>query len=155
MKTKTETSVQKNDWKTMLIDLEKKIDKFVNKKTPALPNKVKEMIVKYGPYLILVMMMYAMYLLGFGLGLTPFAFMGGFRVGFSFIISIIFYLITIILEIMALPALFKRQIKGWKILFYLSLLTVLSNLISLNLASLIIGTAISWYFLFQIKSYYK
>ena len=84
-----------------------------------------------------------------------FAFVGGVGLGFGFILSIVFYLVTVILELMALPALFKRQIKGWKILFYLSLVSVFSNLISFNLGNLIIGTAISWYFLFQIRNCYK
>lgn len=150
---------KKNDWKSMLNDLENKLEEFFVKKMPAFPDKAKEVIVKYGPYIIVVMMVLTipaiLTLFGFGLGLTPFAFIGGMRLGFSFVISILFYLVIMVLEIAALPALFKRQMKGWKILFYLSLVSAVSNIINFDFGGLIIGTGISWYVLFQIKSYYK
>ena len=150
---------KKNDLKSMLNDLENKLEEFFTEKLPSLPDKAKEIIVKYGPYITIVIMILTipaiLALLGFGLGLTPFAFIGGIGFGLSFFVSVLFYLAMIILEIIALPALFKRQMKGWKILFYLSLVNVVSNLINFKLGSLIINAGISWYILFQIKSYYK
>jgi len=60
-----------------------------------------------------------------------------------------------ILEIVALPGLFKRTKNSWELMFYASLIMVLSYIFALNIGSLIIGGAISFYVLFQIKSYYK
>ena len=62
--------------------------------------------------------------------------------------------ITLILEIMALPGLFKQQRKSWNLLYYSVLASALYNLLSLNLFGLIIGTLISLYILFQIKKSY-
>lgn len=155
MKTKTE----KKDRKTMLIDLEKNLEKFFNGKFSSLPEKAKEIIVKFGPYLMIVILLISipaiLALIGIGAVATPFALVGSFQNEIGLMLSIIFGIIIIILQILALPALFNRQMKGWKILFYVSLVNVVSNLLSLNLINLIIGAGISWYILFQIKSYYK
>jgi hypothetical protein len=155
MKTKTE----KKDWKTMLIDLEKKLEKFFNGKFPSLPEKAKEVIVKFGPYLMIVTLLITipatLALIGFGAVATPFALVGNFQNEAGLILSIVFGIIIIVLQILALPALFNRRMKGWKILFYASLINVVFNLLSLNLINLIINAGISWYILFQVKSYYK
>lgn len=165
MKTKKQTKKivkkveKKNDWKAMLNDLENKLEEFFTKKLPALPDNAKEIIVKYGPYVTLIIMILTipaiLALIGFGAMFTPFALMGGIGFGITSVLSLLFLLAMVILEIVALPPLFKRQMKGWKILFYLSLVSLVSNLISFNLGNLIIGTGISWYILFQIKKYYK
>ncbi len=150
---------KKNDWKSMLNDLENKLEEFFTKKMPSFPDKAKEIIVKYGPYFILVMMFLTipaiLTILGLGAMFTPFALMGGVGFGIISIMSLLFLIGMIALQIVALPALFKRQLKGWKILFYLSLISAVSNIINFDLGSLIIGTGISWYVLFQVKSYYK
>jgi hypothetical protein len=165
MKTKKQTKKvvkevsKKNNWKSMLNDLENTLEEFFTKKMPAFPDKAKEMIVQYGPYITVIMMIMTipaiLALLGVGALFTPFAFLGGITQGFSYIVALLFLLVTIGFELAALPALFKRQMKGWKILFYLSLVNAVSNLISFSLGSLIIGAGVSWYVLFQIKSYYK
>ena len=59
------------------------------------------------------------------------------------------------LQVMAIPGLFKRKIKSWRLLFYISLISALLSLVKFDLGGLIVGTGISWYILFQIKSYYK
>jgi hypothetical protein len=149
----------KKDWKTMLVELENKLAEFFVKKLPAMPDKAKEAIVKYGPYLTVVMMILTvpmvLAVLGFGAIATPFAFLGGFRGGIVYIISMIFGIAMIVLEIMAIKGLFARQMKAWKLLFYISLISAVSSLLRFELGSLIIGTGILWYILFQIRSYYK
>lgn len=152
-------TTQKKDWKTMLVELENKLADFFIKKLPAMPDKAKEAIVKYGPYLTVIMMILTipmvLAVLGFGAIATPFVFLGGFKGGIGYIISMIFGIVMIVLEIMAIKGLFKRQMSAWKLLFYVSLISALSSLLKLELGSLIIGTGISWYILFQIRSYYK
>lgn len=152
-------TTQNKDWKTMLVELENKLGEFFTKKLPALPETAKEMIVKFGPYITVIMLVLAipviLAVVGIGMAATPFAFLGGVRGGIGYIITLVLGLIMMVLEIMAIQGLFKRQMKAWKLLFYISLISALSALISFNLGSLIIGTGISWYILFQIRSYYK
>ena len=145
-------------WMDSVVELENKLEEVFTKKLPALPENIKEIIVKYGPYVALIAMVFSiptlLALFGIGAIVAPWAVIGS-SYGIRTILAIIFSLLIIILEIVALPGLFKRQMKAWKIMFYISLINVISNLLSLNLFGLIIGAAISWYFLFQIKSYYK
>lgn len=152
-------TTNKKDWKSMLVELENKLAEFFTKKLPAMPDKIKEGIVKYGPYITVVMMILTipvvLAVLGFGAMATPFVFLGGFRGGIGYIISMIFGIAMIVLEIMAIKGLITRQMKAWKLLFYISLIQAVSNLIKFDLGGLIIGTGISWYVLFQIRSYYK
>lgn len=151
-------TTNKQTFKKMMMDFEKKLEDFFIKKLPGLPKNIKEIIVKYGPYLAVVLLVLSIpVILGlFGLFIvtTPFALMGGSK-GFNYVISIVFGLAILILQIMAISGLFKRQMRAWKLLFYISLIEAISNLLELDLAGLIVGTGLSWYILFQIKSFYK
>jgi hypothetical protein len=139
--------------------LESKLDLYFNKKAPNLPENIKESIVKYSPYIAIIVMIMCLPMLLFTLGLggllLPLGILGGIGSGFKAMINLVFMVITLAFSIAALPGLFKRTKKSWKLMFYCSLLTTLSNLLTLNLGNLIIGSIISWYFLFQIRSYYK
>jgi hypothetical protein len=85
----------------------------------------------------------------------PFAYYGGFHTGFAFSFTALISLISLVLIIMAIPGLLKRTKKSWQYVFYASLLSLLSYLLGVKLGSLIINGVISFYILFQIKSYYK
>ena len=152
-------TTQKKDWKNMLVELENKMAEFFIKKLPSMPENIKEIIVKYGPYLIVIMMILMvpaiLAVMGIGIAATPLALMAGPRHGFALLISAIFGLLMIVLELMAIKGLFKRELKAWKLLFYISLIQAFSSLIRFDLGGLIIGSGISWYILFQIRSYYK
>lgn len=146
------------DWKKDLVGFENKIEVFVTEKTPKLPEGIAKFLVKYGPYFILLGLIFSIpfILASVGLGaLIPAALLGGVRAGYAFSVWNIFGLVTILLEIFALQGLFKKKLSAWRLLFYVSLVSALSALLNFQLGSLIIGTALSWYFLFQIKKYYK
>ncbi|OIP87791.1 hypothetical protein CO009_02015 [Candidatus Shapirobacteria bacterium CG_4_8_14_3_um_filter_35_11] len=147
------------DVKTMFSQLESTLDLYFDKKAPAMPDSVKEALVKYGPYLTAILMFMALPiilgLLGFGAMMSPFAYMGGFRYGLGFSFGLLFTIAILIMQGLSLPALFKRQKSGWNLMFYVALLQAVQNLLRFNLGGLIIGSAISFYILFQIKSYYK
>ncbi|MCR4326395.1 MAG: chromate transporter [Candidatus Roizmanbacteria bacterium] len=144
-------------------DMMKKLDdtlqEYLVKKAPALPDSVKEVIVSVGPWvmLVLVVMSLPLLLFVFGLGavVAPFAFLGGIHAGTSFGVTMIVSLAALVLEIIALPGLFKRSMGSWRLLYYSTLITAVGNLISFNLGGLIIGTLLSLYILFQIKKLYK
>jgi len=141
-----------------LTKLDSELEKIFVGKVPALPENVKETLVKIAPYLALISMLLLapLILAAFGLSAAflPFSYLGGLHVGFSYTLGLVFSLGQIILELFAIPGLFKRQAKAWKLMFYSSLIYLVGQLISFNLGSVILGGAISFYFLFQVKSKY-
>jgi len=156
---KTTTQTNPTDVKNMFSQLEETLNLYFGKKAPAMPENIKEALVKYGPYITLVIMILALpaLLAIFGLGtiMMPFSYLGGLRSGMMYSFGTIFSVAILIMQIMALPALFKRQISGWKLMYYVALVQVVQNLLSFDIGGLIIGAVISFYILFQIKSYYK
>lgn len=140
-----------------LTKVEDTLDLYFGKKAPPIPENIKELIVKYSPYLTAIALIFSIPTLLFALGVSraimPLAYPDAYRPGLS--ISLIISLIAMILEAIALPGLFKRTKKSWEYMFYASLLMIISYIFDFNLGSLIIGSAISFYILFQIKSYYK
>lgn len=139
--------------------LETEIEKLVlNKKVPALPDNIKEIMVKLSPYFAVIgVIMVAPLLLG-ALGISavtyPFAYLAGTRLGFSYTLSLVFSAVMLILEAMAIPGLFKRQLKAWRLMYYATLVSLVQSLLSFNLVSMVISAAISFYLLFQIKAKY-
>lgn len=137
-----------------LTQLDATLQLYFGQKSPQLPDSAKELIVKYSPYLTIVGIILTasslLTLLGF---LQTYSFLGIYRPNFG--LGQLILLATIVLEALALPGLFKRQFSGWLYLFYTALLSGLHSLVSLQLVSFIIGLAISFYVLYQIKSYYK
>ena len=150
---------QSTDWKGALEKLESTIKVYLVDKAPSLPENIKEIIVKFGPWITLILLVLALpailFTLGVGTFLTPFSYLGGLHAGLSYSVGMIFSLVVLVIEAIAIPGLFKRKMSAWKLLFYGSLVSAVQNLISFNLGSLIIGTLVSWYFLFQIKNKYK
>lgn len=148
-----------NDWRSYCIKLEEFLDLYFGQKAPALPDNVKKFIVKYGPYIALVLMVLSLPAILLAFGITtiaiPFSYLGGIRTGLSFSFSTLLTLVVLVLEIMALPGLFKRQLSAWRLMYYSSLVCALQSLLAINLSNLIIGALISFYFLFQIKPLYK
>ena len=146
------------DVKGMVDELEVKLEEIFIGKLWALPKKVKEIIVKISPYIAIISLiaLIPMILALTGLSfLTPVAFLGGVRAGFSYIVSVLFALVLGILTVSVIPGLFKRERKAWKVLFWVSLINAVGELLRMDLGNLIIGTALSWYVLFQVKEYYK
>ena len=142
-----------------LTKIEATLDLYFGKKAPPMPENIKQLIVKYSPYLIILALILTIpgILIAFGLRSlwTPLAYLGGVRSAFSFSFWGLFSLAALVLEAIAIPGLLKRTKQSWEYMFYASLIMLVSNLLSLNLGSLLIGGAISFYILFQIKSYYK
>ena len=148
-----------DDFKASLRKLEDTLEVYLVDKAPfQLPEAAKEFLVKYGPWIIVLalVMSLPMVLAALGLGafLAPFSMLAG--VGFGVLgFTMIFTLAMLILEVIALPGLFKRQLGSWRLMFYASLLGGVQSVLSFNLGGLVIGTGLSLYILFQIKSLYK
>jgi len=139
--------------------VEEFLDLYLVQKAPSLPENIKEFIVKYGPYISVVMMVLMIpaliAILGFGSAFMPYAYMGGLRPGFNFSISTIFMIGQIALQIIALPGLFKRAKSAWRLMFYASLVGLVYSLLSGAIINGLVSALISFYVLFQIKSLYK
>ncbi|MDP1624363.1 MAG: chromate transporter [bacterium] len=149
-----------DDLKTSLAKLEDTLEMYLVDKAPfQMPESAKEFLVKYGPWLIVVMLVMAIPMVLFALGLgaivAPFAILAGVGAGVGFGFAMIFTLAMMALEVIALPGLFNRKVSSWRLMFYASLLGGVQSLVTFNLGGLIIGTGLSLYILFQIKSYYK
>ncbi len=145
---------------SLLKQLEHTLESLYKKITWHLPTSVKEFIVKFGPWITLVLMILAIPVVLMALGLTalltPFAMVyGGYKASLFGVISGIIALVALILEAVALPGLFARSQKGWYLVYYSVLVSAVGQLLGGQIFSMIIGLAISLYILFEIKSYYK
>ena len=143
----------------VLGQLDKTLSEYLLKKAPPLPPQVREFLVKYGPWIMLVLGILALpaILAAFGLG-TLFggmAMTAGLRVGLNYQLTMLLALVQIIIQFAAIPGLMKRQLQGWKLVFYGTLLGAVVSLVSFNILGLLIGTGLGLYILYQIKSYYK
>jgi len=139
--------------------LEKEIEKIVlSKSIPALPDNVKEIIVKLAPWFaaISMFMLLPLILAAFGLSAIalPFSYLGGMGMGFGYTLNLIFAFGMIVLELIALPGLFKRKESAWRLMFYSTLLSLVQQLFRFDIVGLVIGGAIGFYILFQVKSKY-
>jgi hypothetical protein len=156
---KENTTNNSPDLKSLFAQFESLTEEYLGKKAPALPDNAKEAIVKYSPYITLVVMLFALPVILGAIGLTavltPFAYMGGVRSGMSFSFSTLFLLATLVLEGLALPGLFARKLSGWKLVYYGVLINAVYSLLSLQIGNMIVSTLISLYILVQVKSYYK
>jgi hypothetical protein len=132
-------------------------DLFV-RRSPALPEHVKEWIVRYGPWitiaLIILFLPSLLFLLRVSAAISPFAPAAGPAATSGLALAWLFLAVSLGLEVAALPGLFHRRMQGWNLLFYATLLTAAYNLLALNLFGLVFGAAISLYVLMQIRSKY-
>ncbi len=136
------------------------LDEYLVKKAPEIPTKWKETIVAVSPWATLIIMIIALpalfALLGLGVAVSPYAMMSGNSGwSFGFIISLLLLAVSLVLEAMAIPGLFKRSAKGWKLVYYATLVSFVSGLFNGNVIGNLVGTIIGLYILFQVREYYK
>ena len=132
-------------------------------KLPALPKGVRNFIISLMPWLVLAFGILAVLggigTLGSLSNASSFAvIMGTQMYVFLAIASAVISLAQGVIELMSYSPLKAGKIRGWNLLFYCLLLGVVSSAITLNInviISSIIWTLIGYYFLYQIKSYYK
>ncbi len=142
-----------------LDQLDALLEEYLVKKAPALPKGAKDAIVQFGPYIVLILLLLMLPVLlaalGIGALFMPVSYMGGVNAGLGYTVAMVTMVITLVLEVMALPGLFKRKLSAWRLMYYAALVGVVSNVIQGAFISGIVGALISLYILFQIKSYYK
>jgi hypothetical protein len=133
------------------------LDFYLVRKAPfQIPEGGKEAIVKYGPIVLVILLLISipaiLVILGIGTFFVPF---GGLPYATGFGAASLFLLIEIGLEIAALPGLFARKMSGWRLLFYGRLLAIVYGFLILAWLSAIVGGLISMYILFQVREKYS
>jgi len=132
------------------------LDEYLVKKAPfQLPDNVKELLVKFGPWIsiVLLVLLVPILLLALGLG-TIFMPFGGVGYATGFGLAAIFAIVQIALLVMELPGLFARKKSAWMLMFYEQLIGFVGSLVSGSVVGAIIGTLIGLYFLFQLRTKY-
>jgi hypothetical protein len=132
------------------------LDSYLVKKAPfQIPDAGREWIVKFGPWITVVLLILTLPILLFALGigtiLIPFGGLG-YATGFGFLTLVI--LAEIGLMIAALPGLFARKMSGWTLLFYSQLVSIVYSLLSGSIVGGLLMGLISLYILFQVRPLY-
>lgn len=134
------------------------LDYYLVEKAPfQLPKDVREWIVKYSPWIniVILVLLSPVILLALGLGAIalPFSVLGGATAGLS--IALVALIVQVVLMIAALPGLFARKKAGWNLTLYSVGFSLLHSLLSFNVLGGLISALLGAYVLFQIRSYYK
>jgi hypothetical protein len=133
------------------------LDYYLVQKAPfQLPDNVKEWIVRYGPWITVVMLVLTLppllAVLGIGTMLIPFGGVG-YAAGFGYLT--IGLIAELGLRVAALPGLFARKMSGWRLVFYAQIVSFVFTLLRGSIVAAVLGTLISLYILFQVRPLYK
>lgn len=142
-----------------LTQLNNLLDEYLVKKAPSLPTNAKDAIVKFAPWINLILVVIELpailALLGLGTILTPFSYLTGVQMGIGYTIGMLFLVISLAIQLWALPGLFKQTRAAWSLLYYSTLVHAIYSLLTYNWLNLILGTLVALYILFQVRDYYK
>jgi len=133
------------------------LDFYLVQKAPfQLPDNVREFLVQYGPWIMLVLMVLSLPAILFVLGIGTFAVpFGGVGYATGFGIAAVGMVATFVLKALALPGLFARKMSGWTLLFYGDLVQIVAYLLQGAIVSAGHGGLVGLYILFQVRSLYK
>lgn len=134
-------------------------------KAPALPKGGKDFIVNVAPWAalivgILTVVLGALALLGTAV-VSPLAAVGGVYgasgVGLAanLLIASVVLIVLGVIYILAFKPLKNRAMRGWKLMFWGEVLSLLHSAVSFDIISVVISFLIGFYILFQVRSYYK
>lgn len=133
----------------------------VFEKFPHLPEGGRKFIVDIAPWIALVFgVLGVLALLGAG-GIGMIAAMTTMGVALPMLIGVVISLISSAMLLMAFPGLKAHARKGWNMVFYSQVVSVIGGLVGIviggmyNIFGVVIGALIGFYILFEIRSYYK
>jgi hypothetical protein len=132
------------------------LDFYLVKKAPfQIPDGGREVIVRFGPWIavVLLILMLPVLLFAFGLGAIYIPF-GGIGYASRFGLLTIFIIVEFGLMVAALPGLFARKMAGWRLLFYSQLASIVYNVLHGNIVGGLLFGLIALYVLFQIRQLY-
>jgi hypothetical protein len=133
------------------------LDFYLVKKAPIqIPENGRELIVKWGPWIAVILLALSLplilVLLGIGTAFVPF---GGYAYATGFGLATIFLIVHFALMIMALPGLFARKMSGWRLMFYAQVASLLEAMFYGAIARGLIFGLIAFYILFQVRTKYS
>lgn len=133
------------------------LDFYLVKKAPfQIPDAGRELIVRFGPWITLVLLILTLPILLFALGLGAILMpVGGIGYSAGFGVLTMFIVVELGLMIAALPGLFARKIAGWRLLFYSQLVGIAHSLLSGNIIGGLLMALIGLYILFQVRTLYR
>lgn len=142
----------------MLAPLEKELNVYFYEKAPRLPEGISEFLVMIAPYFtVLGVILGAIAILGL-LGVSVIAIPAWALAAPGAAPSVMLYIVASVigwlLSLASIPGLFARSKTGWNFMFYGVLWSAIINLLSFNIAGIIIGLLIGFYFLFQLRPFY-
>lgn len=131
------------------------LDYYLVQKAPfQIPPGWRELIVRFAPWIAVVLIVLSLPVVLLALGLSaavlPFAATQAPGLGLTMIVVIA----TLVLDVLALPGLFARRMGGWRLIFYARLVTIVSSLLQGAIVGGILAGLISLYVLFQIRPLY-
>jgi hypothetical protein len=133
------------------------LDFYLVKKAPfQIPDNAREWIVKFGPWItvVLLILLLPLLLVALGIGAVFMPFGGvGYAAGFG--IMTIVLIVELGLMIAALPGLFARKMAGWTLLFYSQLVGIVYNVFTGNVVGGLLMGLIGLYILFQVRTKYQ
>jgi hypothetical protein len=144
------------------VNLEETLNLYFGEKAPAMPPNVKELLVKAAPWITLFILVITLpaVLIALGLGAlaAPLAFLigpgYGVSYGVTYTVAMVILGLSVLLEALSIPGLFKRTRQGWRYAYWATLVSVVGSLIGLDILSAIVTAVVGFYILFQIRSYY-
>jgi hypothetical protein len=130
------------------------LDYYLVQKAPfQLPEAIKEVLVKFGPWivvLLLVLSLPALFMLfGLSVAVVPY---GAISHGLLWSLA---FCVQLGLMVLSLPGLFARKMSGWTLMFYSQVVGVVASLLTYAILGALIGGLIGFYILFQIRSLYR
>lgn len=133
-----------------------------------LPKSVQDALVQYGPWVTLVVAILSLpaifAIFGLGAVVSYYGALAGVVYGPLYYVAIGVLVLQVVLMILAISPLLKRQRRGWLLVFYATTISVLYSLVNsfasgyfalFGLLWGLVGAAISYYVLFQIRAHYK
>lgn len=129
-------------------------------KLPNLPQSARDILVKLAPYFAIIGLVLSLPVILFFLGLgalaSPILALGGAWSTLSGgMLGVVYAIASVVLLGLSIKGLFARSASGWQYMYYNALLGAAYSILQFDIAGLIIGTGISMYILFQVKSSYK
>lgn len=129
-------------------------------KFPNLPASIKQVIVRVAPYLAVIGIIFPLptVLVIIGLGAIGSSVMAASDAWSYFVgngtIAIGYAVASTVLVALSVKGLFARTSSGWQFMYYNVLLGGVYSLFRVDILGFIIGTGVSLYLLFQVRSYY-
>ena len=132
------------------------LDYWLVKRAPfQLPDRAKEFIVRYGPWIAIVLLVISLpvILMALGISAVLLPLVAPYHApGFGFAVLVLF--VELALDVAALPGLFARKMSGWRLIFYARIVAIAHSLLSGAIVGAIVGGVIGLYILFQVRGLY-